>query len=326
MKNNRTFYAGGGKVPPAAASVRLQINPTNLPLPFTNTAPVMPLMKGWELRSKLMKERSIAEYQDWLNKANPQIINAIRKMKNTKVPLTPYLKAWTPEQKETLRREYEIKKANNSDETPYYEYGVKNDLIPGATCINTSTAAHGEAHPSNVDFAENYKKYGYKRVGVNEMQPGDIIQLSTGGVPTHAMMATSTFDPIYKTFKTSQSHGGHAPSQMEHGKIFTIDPYQAQIRAAREDIKKGKKVDIKSLENDTRELPANIYHYLTPEGIMLYRKIPTTNNNNNTYKFGGDIKSTPKRKHENNYIMKGTGNYIPKTPQEKVVVDLYNAN
>lgn len=326
MKNNRTSYAGGGKVPPAAAPVKLQINPTNLPLPFTNTAPVMPLMKGWELRSKLMKERSIGEYQDWLNKANPQIINAVRKMKNTKEPLTPYLKAWTPEQKETLRREYEIKKANNSDETPYYEYGVKNDLIPGSTCINTSTAAHGEAHPSNVDFAENYKKYGYKRVDVNEMQPGDIIQLSTGGVPIHAMMATSTFDPIYKTFKTSQSHGGHAPSQMEHGKIFTIDPYQAQIRAAREDIKKGKKVDIKSLENDTRELPANIYHYLTPEGIMLYRKIPTNNNNNNTYKFGGDVKSTPKRKHENNYIMKGTGNYVPKTPQEKVVVDLYNAN
>lgn len=504
-KKDRKKYAGGGKVPPAAASVRLQINPTNLPLPFTNTAPVMPLMKGWELRSKLMKERSIAEYQDWLNKADPQIINAVRKMKNTKEPLTPYIKAWTPEQKETLRREYEIKKENNSDETPYYEYGVKNDLIPGATCINTSTAAHGEAHPSNVDFAQNYKKYGYKRVDVNEMQPGDIIQLSTGGVPTHAMMATSTFDPIYKTFKTSQSHGGHAPSQMEHGKIFTIDPYQAQIRAAREDIKKGKKVDIKSLENDTRELPANIYHYLTPEGIMLYRKIPTTNNKNtykfggkitnkqdaiksykkpipmdkikytptigvripsdselrrqkeiesltpneryeyrrreaanekrnnefkallngfnntfgraaslasliygggwaanrlirgnksstlgqylskymipantidtygdatqfitnpslsngielgagivgkkyrdygkksrqlfelgtqglnayNSYKFGGDVKATPKRKHENNYIMKGTGNYVPKTPQEKVVVDLYNAN
>ena len=322
---NRKKYAGGGKVPPAAAPVRLQINPTNLPLPFTNNEPVMPLMKGWELRSKLMKERSIAEYQDWLNKADPQIINAVRKMKNTKEPLTPYLKAWTPEQKETLRREYEIKKENNSDETPYYEYGVKNDLIPGATCINTSTAAHGEAHPSNIDFAENYKKYGYKRVDVNEMQPGDIIQLSTGGVPTHAMMATSTFDPIYKTFKTSQSHGGHAPSQMEHGKIFTIDPYQAQIRAAREDIKKGKKVDIKSLENDTRELPANIYHYLTPEGIMLYRKIPTTNNKN-IYKFGGDVKATPKRKHENNYIMKGTGTYVPKTPQEKVVVNLYNAN
>lgn len=502
---NRKKYAVGGKVPPAAAPVRLQINPTNLPLPFTNNEPVMPLMKGWELRSKLMKERSIAEYQDWLNKADPQIINAVRKMKNTKEPLTPYLKAWTPEQKETLRQEYEIKKTNNSDETPYYEYGIKNDLIPGATCINTSTAAHGEAHPSNVDFAENYKKYGYKRVDVNEMQPGDIIQLSTGGVPTHAMMATSTFDPIYKTFKTSQSHGGHAPSQMEHGKIFTIDPYQAQIRAAREDIKKGKKVDIKSLENDTRELPANIYHYLTPEGIMLYRKIPTTNNKNtykfggkitnkqdaiasykkpipmdkikytptigvriptdselrrqkeiesltpneryeyrrkeaanekrnnefkallngfnntfgraaslasliygggwaanrlirgnkssalgqhlskymipantidtygdatqfitnpslsngvelgagivgkkyrdygkksrqlfelgtqglnayNSYKFGGDVKATPKRKHENNYIMKGTGTYVPRTPQEKVVVDLYNAN
>lgn len=469
-KKDRKKYAGGGKVPPAAASVRLQINPTNLPLPFTNTTPVMPLMKGWELRSKLMKERSIAEYQDWLNKANPQIINAVRKMKNTKEPLTPYLKAWTPEQKETLRREYEIKKANNSDETPYYEYGVKNDLIPGATCINTSTAAHGEAHPSNVDFAENYKKYGYKRVGVNEMQPGDIIQLSTGGVPTHAMMATSTFDPIYKTFKTSQSHGGHAPSQMEHGKIFTIDPYQAQIRAARKAKAEGKANNLKSLENDTRELPANIYHYLTPEGIMLYRKIPTNNNTYkfggkitnkqvanggikksfddwyktvpvdrndttnydlrrayelapieeleswrtssiedlrngknhlrsvykdpntdiynfvksknhptvgleldwynskdaadfrskydldtsgdyyryvpkpdynitlpgvtiigrkkayNSYKFGGDVKATPKRKHENNYIMKGTGSYVPRTPQEKVVVNLYNAN
>lgn len=46
----------------------------------------------------------------------------------------------------------------------------------------------------------------------------------------------------------------------------------------------------------------------------------------NSYKFGGDVKGTPKRKHENNYIMKGTGNYVPKTPQEKVVVDLYNAN
>lgn len=487
-KKDRKKYAGGGKVPPAAAPVRLQINPTNLPLPFTiNKAP----MTNGEFKVEMARQRGrkmVSDYKDWLNHADKRTFDAVMKMKNTTEPTVPYIKISTPEQREALESAYNYAKETNSPELPAWEYGMRTNSLPGATCINTITDKYGRPIASNVDLAKNYKKYGYKKVNMKEMEPGDIVQLSMNDTPFHAMMATSTFDPIYKTFSVDQSHGGYDSRTIEHNKKFTTDRDQLDIRSGK-------------IKNDIRALDKS-YNYINDNGIQLYRKvwdtpeyrnggkvtakqdaiasykkpipmdkikytptigvrIPTdselrrqkeiesltpneryeyrrreaanekrnnefkallngfnntfgraaslasliygggwaanrlirgnkssalgqhlskymipantidtygdaiqfiTNpslsngvelgagivgkkyrdygkksrqlfelgtqglNAYNSYKFGGDIKATPKRKHENNYIMKGTGTYVPKTPQEKVVVDLYNAN
>ena len=487
-KKNRKQYADGGKVPPAAAPVRLQINPTNLPLPFTtNKAP----MTNGEFKIEMARQRGrkmISDYKDWLNHVDKRTFDAVTKMKNTTEPTVPYIKISTPEQREALESAYNYAKAINSPDLPAWEYGMKTNSLPGATCINTITDKYGRPIASNVDLAKNYKKYGYKKVNMKEMEPGDIVQLSMNDTPFHAMMATSTFDPIYKTFSVDQSHGGYDSRTIEHNKKFTTDRDQLDIRSGK-------------IKNDIRALDKS-YNYINDNGIQLYRKvwdtpqykmggnitnkqdaiksykkpipvdkirytptigvrIPTDSelrrqkeiesltpneryeyrrkeaanekrnnefkgllnglnntfgraaslvsliygggwaanrllrgnkatalgqhlsrymipantvdtygdatqfitdpslsngvelgagiigkkykdygkksrqlfelgtqglNGYNSYKFGGDVKSTPKRKYENNYIMKGTGTYVPKTPQEKVVVDLYNAN
>lgn len=485
---NRKKYADGGKVPPTSAPVRLQINPTNLPLPFTNNK--APMTNG-EFKIEMARQRGrkmVSDYKDWLNHADKRTFDAVMKMKNTTEPTVPYIKISTPEQREALESAYNYAKEINSPDLPAWEYGMKTNSLPGASCINTITDKYGRPIASNADLAKNYKKYGYKKVNMKEMEPGDIVQLSMNDTPFHAMMATSTFDPIYKTFSVDQSHGGYDSRTIEHNKKFTTDRDQLDIRSGK-------------IKNDIRALDKS-YNYINDNGIQLYRKvwdtpqykmggnitnkqdaiqsykkpipvdkikytptigvrIPTdselrrqkeiesltpneryeyrrkeaanekrnnefkallngfnntfgraaslasliygggwaanrllhgnkattlgqhlskymipantidtygdaiqfiTNpslsngvelgagivgkkyrdygkksrqlfelgtqglNAYNTYKFGGDVKSTPKRKYENNYIMKGTRTYVPKTPQEKIVVDLYNAN
>ena len=458
MKNNRTSYADGGKVPPAAAPVKLQINPTNLPLPFTiNKAP----MTNGEFKIEMARQRGrkmVSDYKDWLNHADKRIFDAVMKMKNTTEPTVPYIKISTPEQREALESAYNYAKAINSPDLPAWEYGMKTNCLPGATCINTITDKYGRPIASNVDLAKNYKKYGYKKVNMKEMEPGDIVQLSMNDTPFHAMMATSTFDPIYKTFSVDQSHGGYDSRTIEHNKKFTTDRDQLDIRSGKikndiraldksynyindngiqlyrkvwdtpeyrnggkvtnkqnakaghkknfddwyktvpidrndttnydlrrayelapiEELESWRTSSMKDLRNGKNHLRSvyedpntGIYHFVKSKnhptvGLELdwynskdgtdfrskydldtsndyYRYVPKSDYNitlpevtiigrkkaygsDNSYKFGGDVKATPKRKYENNYIMKGTGTYVPKTPQEKIVVDLYNAN
>ena len=303
-KKDRKKYAGGGKVPPAAAPVRLQINPTNLPLPFTiNKAP----MTNGEFKVEMARQRGrkmVSDYKDWLNHADKRTFDAVMKMKNTTEPTVPYIKISTPEQREALESAYNYAKETNSPELPAWEYGMRTNSLPGATCINTITDKYGRSIASNVDLAKNYKKYGYKKVNMKEMEPGDIVQLSMNDTPFHAMMATSTFDPIYKTFSVDQSHGGYDSRTIEHNKKFTTDRDQLDIRSGK-------------IKNDIRALDKS-YHYINDNGIQLYRKVWDTPE----YRNGGKVTANNK----NNYILKGSGTYVPKTPQEKVVVDLYNAN
>lgn len=303
-KKDRKKYAGGGKVPPAAAPVRLQINPTNLPLPFTiNKAP----MTNGEFKVEMARQRGrkmVSDYKDWLNHADKRTFDAVMKMKNTTEPTVPYIKISTPEQREALESAYNYAKETNSPELPAWEYGMRTNSLPGATCINTITDKYGRPIASNVDLAKNYKKYGYKKVNMKEMEPGDIVQLSMNDTPFHAMMATSTFDPIYKTFSVDQSHGGYDSRTIEHNKKFTTDRDQLDIRSGK-------------IKNDIRALDKS-YNYINDNGIQLYRKVWDTPE----YRNGGKVTANNK----NNYILKGTGTYVPRTPQEKVVVDLYNAN
>ena len=303
-KKDRKKYAGGGKVPPAAAPVRLQINPTNLPLPFTsNKAP----MTNGEFKVEMARQRGrkmVSDYKDWLNHVDKRTFDAVMKMKNTTEPTVPYIKINTPEQREALESAYNYAKEINSPDLPAWEYGMRTNSLPGATCINTITDKYGRPIASNVDLAKNYKKYGYKKVNMKEMEPGDIVQLSMNDTPFHAMMATSTFDPIYKTFSVDQSHGGYDSRTIEHNKKFTTDRDQLDIRSGK-------------IKNDIRALDKS-YHYINDNGIQLYRKVWNTPE----YRNGGKVTANNK----NNYILKGSGTYVPKTPQEKVVVDLYNAN
>lgn len=303
-KKDRKKYADGGKVPPAAVPVRLQINPTNLPLPFTiNKAP----MSNGEFKVEMARQRGrkmVSDYKDWLNHADKRTFDAVMKMKNTTEPTVPYIKISTPEQREALESAYNYAKEINSPDLPAWEYGMRTNSLPGATCINTITDKYGRPIASNVDLAKNYKKYGYKKVNMKEMEPGDIVQLSMNDTPFHAMMATSTFDPIYKTFSVDQSHGGYDSRTIEHNKKFTTDRDQLDIRSGK-------------IKNDIRALDKS-YNYINDNGIQLYRKVWDTPE----YRNGGKVIANNK----NNYILKGTGNYVPKTLQEKVVVDLYNAN
>lgn len=303
-KKDRKKYADGGKVPPAAAPVRLQINPTNLPLPFTiNKAP----MTNGEFKIEMARQRGrkmVSDYKDWLNHADKRTFDAVMKMKNTTEPTVPYIKISTPEQREALESAYNYAKEINSPDLPAWEYGMKTNSLPGATCINTITDKYGRPIASNVDLAKNYKKYGYKKVNMKEMEPGDIVQLSMNDTPFHSMMATSTFDPIYKTFSVDQSHGGYDSRTIEHNKKFTTDRDQLDIRSGK-------------IKNDIRALDKS-YNYINDNGIQLYRKVWDTPE----YRNGGKVTT----KNRNNYILKGSGTYVPKTPQEKVVVDLYNAN
>jgi hypothetical protein len=243
-KKDRKKYAGGGKVPPAAAPVRLQINPTN-------------------------KQDAIASYK--------------KPIPMDKIKYTPTIGIRIPTDSE-LRRQKEIESLTPNER---YEYR--------------------------------------RREAASEKRNNEFKALLNGFNNTFGR-AASLASLIYG--------GGWAANRLIHGNkssalgqhlskymipANTIDTYGDAVQF----------ITNPSLSNGV-ELGAGIvgkkYKDYGKKSRQLFELGTQGLNAYNSYKFGGDVKATPKRKYENNYIMKGTGIYVPRTPQEKVVVDLYNAN
>lgn len=260
IRNTYNEYAEGGKMPSAPRIELLQEPQLSKDLPLTT----MPTESKEEHLQKLnynVLARERVETEEWLknNKGNERY-RAYNNMLNTEQPVVPWIPVREQYLKDTIKDNYESALQFNTEELPIWQYAYENNLYPGQTCLNTVTNAYGERHAYNPDFAKNYKKYGYDIIPIEDMQPGDIVQLADAEVGAHhAMMATSTFNPSTKSFKTSQSHGG-VVNDIQHGKRYTID--------------KSKKT--------------KMLNYLNPEtdAVTVYRRVKT-------YSEGGDLGDPP---------------------------------
>ena len=124
---------------------------------------------------------SLKDFQEAeINKAR---VNAINSMLVARSPSIPDIPARTP-------LSILAGKLGASDDTRKFVFG-KNEN--GTTCIYSVTDKYGDPDAEvsgNKTFAKNPEKYGFKKVSINKVKAGDLMQFSDFIGPHHSTMVT----------------------------------------------------------------------------------------------------------------------------------------
>lgn len=100
------------------------------------------------------------------------------------------------------------------------DYAANKKLVEAESdCIYTATDSYGEQYlvPGNKTFLANPQKYGFTRIKTNEVQPGDIVQMTNvHGDPSHAMIFDGYDENGTMRYNYSPGIGGRP--YVHHGK------------------------------------------------------------------------------------------------------------
>lgn len=108
----------------------------------------------------------------------------------------------------------------------YKMYPEGKDPIPcyGANCIYTVTKDYGRPVSGNMTFMENHEEKGFKKIPVDSIKPGDLVQFGRD-VPRHAMMANTAYTEDVNNMRYNGSNGEAGKDAIRINSKYPVDSW-----------------------------------------------------------------------------------------------------